>query len=78
MNGLFASSFAGFGILAEIRSGALERMRVTPISRISLLAGKISYNILQLLIQSLILNVTGLPPWFRSGVQSKPGPQNAG
>lgn len=60
MNGLFASSFAGFGILAEIRSGALERIRVTPISRVALLFGKIGYNIVQLLIQSVILLVIAI------------------
>lgn len=55
--GLFASSFAGFGILAEIRSGTLERFRVTPASRASLLLGKVAYNVAQLLAQAILILV---------------------
>jgi ABC-2 type transport system permease protein len=31
--GLFGTSFVGFGIIAELRSGVTERLRVTPASR---------------------------------------------
>jgi len=31
--GMFGSLFVGFGIIAEIRHGTIERMRVTPASR---------------------------------------------
>lgn len=52
--------FAGFGILADLRTGALERMRVTPVRRISLLLGKVANYALQLLVQALIILVLAL------------------
>jgi ABC-2 type transport system permease protein len=52
--------FAGFGILAELRTGALERMRVTPVRRVALLLGKVANYALQLLVQSLIILVLAL------------------
>lgn len=52
--------FAGMGILAEMRTGALERMRVTPVHRISLLLGKVLNYTVQLLFQALIILVLAL------------------
>src|SRR5216684_188325 len=37
--GLFGASGVGFGLIAELRSGVIERMRVTPVSRFALLLG---------------------------------------
>ena len=39
--GMFGSMFVGFGIIAEIRYGTVERMRVTPASRLGLLLGRV-------------------------------------
>lgn len=67
--GLF-SMFSGFGILAELRTGALERMRVTPMRRMALLMGKVLNNALVLLVQALLILVLALiffdlnPPSF--------------
>lgn len=52
---LFGSSFVGFGLLAEFRSGVVERMRVTPVSRVALLLGKVLANALQTVIQALLI-----------------------
>ncbi|AUI61712.1 ABC transporter permease [Amycolatopsis sp. BJA-103] len=52
---LFGSSFVGFGLLAEYRSGVVERMRVTPVSRVALLLGKVLANALQTVVQALII-----------------------
>jgi ABC-2 type transport system permease protein len=52
--------FAGFGILAELRTGALERIRVTPVHRISLLLGKVMNYTVQLVFQALIILVLAL------------------
>ncbi|MEV6906457.1 ABC transporter permease [Amycolatopsis sp. NPDC051071] len=52
---LFGSSFVGFGLLAEFRSGVVERMRVTPVSRVALLLGKVLANALQTVVQALII-----------------------
>lgn len=53
--GIFGSMFVGFGIIAEIRVGAIERMRVTPASRLGLLLGRVLRDTLVLLIQAALL-----------------------
>ena len=55
--GLFGSMFAGFALLADLRTGVLERLRVTPVSRLSLLLGRVLHDMVQLLVQALILLV---------------------
>jgi len=52
---LFGSSFVGFGLLAEYRSGVVERFRVTPVSRTALLLGKVLANALQAVVQALLI-----------------------
>src|SRR5215217_1622624 len=32
--GIFGAAFVGFGLIAEVRSGVVDRMRVTPASRV--------------------------------------------
>lgn len=53
--GLFGSMFAGFGLLADLRTGVLERMRVTPVSRLALLLGRVAHDTVQLLVQGVLL-----------------------
>jgi ABC-2 type transport system permease protein len=55
--GLFGSAFVGFGLIAEWRMGVIERMRVTPVSRLALLMGRVLRDVLVLLTQSLLLVV---------------------
>jgi ABC-2 type transport system permease protein len=55
--GLFGSAFVGFGIIAEWRMGVIERMRVTPVSRMALLLGRVMRDVIVLLIQSIVLIV---------------------
>lgn len=52
---LFGSSFVGFGLLAEYRSGVVERFRVTPVSRTALLLGKVLANALQAVVQAVLI-----------------------
>ena len=54
---LFGSSFVGFGLLAEYRSGVVERFRVTPVSRVALLLGKVLANALQAVVQAVLIIV---------------------
>jgi ABC-2 type transport system permease protein len=54
---LFGSSFVGFGLLADYRTGVVERLRVTPVSRIALLLGKVFANALQAIVQSILIIV---------------------
>lgn len=55
--GIFGSMFVGFGIIAEIRYGTVERMRVTPASRLGLLLGRVLRDTIVLLIQATLLTV---------------------
>lgn len=55
MLALFGSSFVGFALLAEYRTGLVERLRVTPVSRVALLLGKVLNNALQALVQAILL-----------------------
>ena len=55
--GIFGSMFVGFGIVAEIRYGTVERMRVTPASRLGLLLGRVLRDTLVLLIQATLLTL---------------------
>ncbi|GHF45146.1 ABC-2 type transport system permease protein [Amycolatopsis bartoniae] len=54
---LFSSSFAGFGLLVDYRSGVLERLRVTPASRLGLLLGKVLNNAVQAVVQAILITV---------------------
>lgn len=53
--GLFSSSFVGFGIIGELRSGLVERFRVTPVSRLALLLGRVLRDACLLGLQSIVL-----------------------
>ncbi|HEV7665983.1 MAG TPA: ABC transporter permease, partial [Chloroflexota bacterium] len=59
--GLFGASGVGFGLIAELRSGVIERMRVTPVSRFALLLGRTLRDIVILLVQALVLILLALP-----------------
>ena len=63
--GLFGTAFVGFGLIAELRYGVIERMRVTPVSRVALLLGRALRDILILLVQSLLLIAAALPLGLR-------------
>ncbi|HPH69688.1 MAG TPA: ABC transporter permease [Kofleriaceae bacterium] len=53
--GIFGSMFVGFSLIAEIRSGVIERMRVTPASRLGLLLGRVMRDTVVLLLQASLL-----------------------
>jgi ABC-2 type transport system permease protein len=58
--GMFGSMFVGFGIIAEIRFGTVERMRVTPASRLGLLLGRVLRDALVLLVQAILLTLVAV------------------
>lgn len=66
--GMFGSLFVGFGIIGEWRMGVLERMRVTPVSRLALLLGRVMRDTLILLVQSIILVTVGFALGLRAPV----------
>jgi ABC-2 type transport system permease protein len=53
--GLFSSLFVGFNVIADVRFGILERMRVTPVSRGALLVGRLLRDVVLVEVQSVIL-----------------------
>src|SRR6202158_1636647 len=59
--GLFGASGVGFSLIAELRSGVIERLRVTPVSRFALLLGRTLRDILILVVQALLLILMALP-----------------
>jgi ABC-2 type transport system permease protein len=59
--GLFGASGVGFGLIAELRNGVIERMRVTPVSRFALLFGRTARDIVIMVVQAAILILLSLP-----------------
>ena len=66
--GLFSAAFAGFGILLEKQVGVIERMRVTPVSRLALLLGRALKDVILLLVQSLLLVLVAVALGLRAPV----------
>lgn len=58
---LFGGLFAGFGLLADLRNGVIERCRVTPVSRVALLLGRALRDVVVMLIQAAIVTILALP-----------------
>ncbi|HEX8631594.1 MAG TPA: ABC transporter permease [Catenuloplanes sp.] len=59
---IFGGLFQGFGLIAELRAGVIERSRVTPVSRLALLLGRSLRDVVSLLLQAVI--ITGLALFF--------------
>jgi len=55
MTAMFNSSYSGFGVLDLLDNGFIERLRVTPINRLSLVLGFVLQSVLVLLVQSIII-----------------------
>lgn len=57
---IFGGLFQGFGLLAELRAGVIERSRVTPVSRLALLLGRSLRDVVSLLVQAVIITLLAL------------------
>jgi ABC-2 type transport system permease protein len=57
---IFGGLFQGFGLLAELRAGVIERSRVTPVSRLALLLGRSLRDVVSLLAQAVIITLLAL------------------
>jgi ABC-2 type transport system permease protein len=57
---IFGGLFQGFGLIAELRAGIIERSRVTPVSRVALLLGRSLRDVLSLLVLAAIITVLAL------------------
>jgi ABC-2 type transport system permease protein len=58
MMAMFGTLFAGFGIISQLREGFIERLRVSPVSRLALPLSYVLSSIANLVMQLLVL--TGL------------------
>ncbi|MDX6206643.1 MAG: type transport system permease protein [Frankiales bacterium] len=58
---LFGAGFAGFGIIQELREGVIDRQRVTPARRLSLILGRTLGNVVTIAVQAGLLVVVALP-----------------
>ncbi|MER6100311.1 ABC transporter permease [Streptomyces sp. NPDC001728] len=66
--GLFGASFAGFSIIMEKNWGVLDRMRVTPVSRLALLLGRVLRDATLFVFQAVLLVVVAIPMGLRAPV----------
>lgn len=58
---LYGGLFTGFGLLADLRGGIIQRCRVTPISRTALVLGRVLRDVAILLVQAVIITLFALP-----------------
>jgi ABC-2 type transport system permease protein len=69
MTALFSSGYVGFGLIDEMREGVVERMRVTPMSRVAMLMGRSLRDVTLLLAQAAVLVFLAIP----FGLEINPG-----
>jgi ABC-2 type transport system permease protein len=67
--GVFNGMFAGFILLAAVRQGVVTRQRVTPVSRVSLLLGRVLMHILLIVFQAMVVTVAAIA----LGLRVQPG-----
>lgn len=53
--GIFGGLFVGFGIIAEWRSGVIDRQLVTPATRPAIIAGRTLRDVLVIVVQAMVL-----------------------
>ena len=58
---IFGAGFAGFGIIQELREGGIDRQRVTPARRLSLILGRTLSNTVTIAVQAAVLVVVAIP-----------------
>ncbi|MDH6607271.1 ABC-2 type transport system permease protein [Streptomyces sp. SAI-208] len=66
--GLFGALFAGFMIILEKGQGILERMRVTPVSRLALLLGRVLRDATVFVFQAVLLVLAAVAMGLRAPV----------
>jgi ABC-2 type transport system permease protein len=68
MLGIYGTLFAGFGLIEQLRAGTVERLRVTPVSRLALPLGAALRDVVVLLVQATLLLLVA---WLR-GLRADP------
>jgi len=62
------TAFSGFGLIAELRAGVIERNRVTPVSRVALLLGRSLRDVVSLLFQAVLVTILAIPFGLRVNI----------
>jgi ABC-2 type transport system permease protein len=65
---IFGAGFAGFGIIQELREGVIDRQRVTPARRLSLILGRTLGNVVTIGVQGAVLILVALPFGLRASL----------
>lgn len=60
--------FTGFKMIDEVRSGVLERLRVTPAGRFSILSGYVLFDTCSVFFQCTLFILIALPFGFRASI----------
>ena len=68
--GLFGSMFVGFAIISDWRGGVIERFRVTPVSRLAVMSGRVLRDTLVLVVQAVVLVLVGIGFGLRAPVSA--------
>lgn len=63
--GLFGGLYAGYGLLQALRSGVIDRCRVTAVSRVGLLLGRALMHVGLVTVQAVVITVASLPLGLR-------------
>jgi ABC-2 type transport system permease protein len=66
--GLFGSTFVGFAIISDWRAGVIERFRVTPVSRLAIMTGRVLRDVVTLVVQAVILVLVAVAFGLRAPV----------
>jgi ABC-2 type transport system permease protein len=65
---VYGGLFSGFGLLAEIRAGLIERGRVTPVSRVALMLGRALRDVASMFISAILITVLAVAVGMRIGL----------
>ena len=68
MMAIVGSGFAGFTMIERLREGVIERLRVTPVSRLAILLGGLAIDVLSLMVQTVLIIGVGLLLGFHPDV----------
>ncbi|SEG56066.1 ABC-2 type transport system permease protein [Nonomuraea solani] len=67
MIAVFGSMFSGFGLIAELRNGSLERYAVSPAWRPAIVLGRVARDMVTLVVQAVLVLVVAIAMGVRIG-----------
>ncbi|MGR6923202.1 ABC transporter permease [[Actinomadura] parvosata] len=67
MIAVFGSLFSGFGLIAELRNGSLERYAVSPAWRPAIVLGRVAKDMVVLVLQAVLVLVVAIAMGVRIG-----------